>query len=279
VLHLAFAFNRINLEALRRIGPLEARRTGAAILFYERKRFLPDARAEAGWAACLPVHPISMAFAALLASMGLVDSVSLPHLKGAGRALKLVVGRARRLRLLDDGLDQYRSTPRTVDPAKFASGTTYALFSDFLELRAPWCARFTPLNLGPLYRPSTDPGPDDHPCPFRTLILDAPGVERLQSRSADLPRPWLVVPHPVSAKRSWSLPPAAGDAVARESPEALLAHWRGTVVVGESMTLLAALRMRSPGCPLLIALPEPCDANLVRLVRHAAAADPRVEVC
>jgi hypothetical protein len=49
------------------------------------------------------------------------------------------------------------------------------------------------------------------------------------------------------------------------------------VVVGESMTLLAALRLRPPGSRLLVALPESADPNLRRLAHGEAARDRLVE--
>jgi hypothetical protein len=86
-----------------------------------------------------------------------------------------------------------------------------------------------------------------------------------------------VVPHPVIAKRHWTLPPAPGDLTMAGPPEDLLAAFTGLVVVGESMTLLAALRLRPPGSSLLVALPESAAPNLRRLVHGEAALDPLVQ--
>jgi hypothetical protein len=44
------------------------------------------------------------------------------------------------------------------------------------------------------------------------------------------------------------------------------------------MTLLAALRLRPPGAPLLVVLPADTDANLRRLVEARAARDPAVQL-
>ena len=44
------------------------------------------------------------------------------------------------------------------------------------------------------------------------------------------------------------------------------------------MTLLAALRLRPQGSPLLVVLPRDSDANLRRLVAARAALDPAVQL-
>jgi hypothetical protein len=193
--------------------------------------------------------------------------------------LRLVARRARRISLLDDGLDQYRDQPRAVDPLAFPAGTPCWLFSDAAAFRAQWCRRFDCRELGPLYGAGGAPGPPAAgiPTACRTLIIDAPGVERLQAHADRLPRPWLVVPHPVVAKRHWTLPPAPGDLTRAGPPEDLIAAFPGLVVVGESMTLLAALRLRLPGSRLLVALPESAAPNLRRLVEGEAALDPQVQ--
>jgi hypothetical protein len=81
----------------------------------------------------------------------------------------------------------------------------------------------------------------------------------------------------VIAKRHWTLPPAPGDLTMAGPPEDLLATFSGLVVVGESMTLLAALRLRPSGSRLLVALPESAAPNLRRLVHGEAGLDPLVE--
>jgi hypothetical protein len=95
-------------------------------------------------------------------------------------------------------------------------------------------------------------------------------VERLQDQAPGLPRPWWLIPHPVLAKRSWTLPLAEGDACLRVPPETLLSSWRGTIVVGESLMLLAALRRRAPGTVVKVALPADVDPGLRASVRAEA---------
>ncbi|MFN9546265.1 MAG: hypothetical protein ACK6AD_04220, partial [Cyanobacteriota bacterium] len=93
------------------------------------------------------------------------------------------------------------------------------------------------------------------------------------------PRPWCLVPHPVVAKRSWRSTPGRADRCRpEEAPETWLARWRGTVVVGESLLLLAALRLRAPGVRLVLALPPTADAHLRKLVATEAARDPLIHL-
>lgn len=235
-----------------------------------------------------PVSPALMAALAVPALLGLVSELRLSHLCRVGRALRLVARHARRLCLLDDGLDQYRSSPKAVQPEAFPEGTPCWLFSDAPAFRADWCRRFRCHELGPLYGPpAQSPQAGDHRAAISataaaaaaamgTLIIDSPGVERLQARAEALPRPWTLVPHPVAAKRSWRLPPQPGDQLLQLPPEQLLSDWNGVVLVGESLMLLAAVRLRPAGSPLLIALPKAVDPNLVRLARSLAAGDPAI---
>jgi hypothetical protein len=279
LLRLTLVSNAIHLEAARRIRNLE-RQAGAGgrieLLVYEPRRVSLTPEDRRLWPLRLPVSPLGMAALVPPALLGFVGELRLAHLSRAGRALRLVARRARRISLLDDGLDQYRDQPRALDPLAFPAGTPCWLFSDAAPFRASWCRRFDCRELGALYGGGAPAGPSAA-ATCRTLIIDAPGVERLQPHAARLPRPWLVVPHPVIAKRHWTLPAGPGDLTLAGSPEGLIAAFSGLVVVGESMTLLAALRLRPPGSRLLVALPESADPNLRRLVHGEAARDRLVE--
>jgi hypothetical protein len=213
---------------------------------------------------------------ALAARLGLVGRLRLAHLRGAGRALRVLARHGRQLELLDDGLDQYRLQPRALDPLMFAAGIPCWLFSDRPAHRAPWCSRFDCRELGPLYG---TPAAAEGLAPgrsFRTLIVDSPGVERLAVEAAHWPHPWRLVPHPVAAKRHWSGPLAPEDHTLGGSPEAALRGFGGVVVVGESLVLLAALSLCGPGVKLVVALPRHADANLWRLIRAEAVRDTRL---
>ena len=279
MVQVVLAFNAIHLEAARRIRhsqPADALRF--ELLLYEPSRLALEPGDRRLWPWRWPINPLSMAVLALAARLGLVGRLRLAHLRGAGRALRLLVRHGRQLELLDDGLDQYRLQPRALDPLMFAAGIPCWLFSDRPAHRAPWCARFDCRELGPLYG---TPAAADGLAPgrsFRTLIVDSPGVERLAVEAAHWPHPWRLVPHPVAAKRHWSGPLAPEDHTLGGPPEAALRGFGGVVVVGESLVLLAALSLCGPGVKLVVALPRHADANLWRLIRDEAALDTRVWV-
>jgi hypothetical protein len=111
-----------------------------------------------------------------------------------------------------------------------------------------------------------------------TLIIDSPGIERLQDQPLALSHPWCVMPHPVAAKRSWRLPLKTEDRLGQGPPEELLPRWSGTVVVGESLMLLAALRLRAPGTHLVLALPRSVDPHLQRCVAAAASQEEGISL-
>lgn len=298
-LRITLASNALHLEAARRLRRQEqqwelARPWRLEILVFEPARLQPRLQPHDRqlWPLRLPVQAGVWLLLLPASLLGLVDELWLSHLSGAGRGQRLVAARARRLVLLDDGLDQYRAAPRAVHPERFAAGTPCALFSDAPAGRAPWCRRFACRELGPLYPPPAAPPPAAQlsaalagPPPAQlpawlepwrlhgTLIVDAPGLERLAALAPELPQPWLLLAHPVQHKRAWPLPTGPDDLVPTAVPEALIPHWRGTIVVGESITLLAALHQRPAGCRLLVALPEAVDANLRRMVADLVAAD------
>jgi hypothetical protein len=300
VFRVTIVSNAIHLEAARRLRrrELAAVQNRAAqrrpawrdLLIHEPLRLQLSADDRRLWPLRLAVSPLVMLALLPLALLGLVEELRLPHLRRVGRALRLLARLARRLCLIDDGLDQYRAQPRAVEPLAFAAGTPYWLFSDAVDGRAPWCSRFAVGELGPLYDPQDPAAPAGLPPPpppaegpWSALVIDAPGLERLapagpETRRLLPPGPRLLVPHPVRAKRSWALPARPGDRELAGPPEPLIAAFAALVVVGESMTLLAALRLRPPGAPLLVLLPADTDANLRRLVEARAARDPAVRL-
>lgn len=304
MIRLTFVFNPIHLEAARRLrrgvlpDPLAQLRWATPVLqvlVLESSRLSLEPHDRQLWPLRLRIQPVVMAALALLTSLRLVEEVRLPHLRGAGRALRWLVRRSPRLLLLDDGLDQYRAQPRALDPGRFPPGTPLALFSDQRDGRAPWCGRFQLLELGPLYQAALSPGPLSAAPPAvpppaavappvaevpGTLIVDSPGVERLLPTAHQLPRPWQLVPHPVPSKRSWPLPPQAPPAAADVlmTLEQRIAGFPGLIVVGESMALLAALALRPAGSPLLVALPASSDPHLRALVLRLASRDPAVNL-
>jgi hypothetical protein len=267
VIRLTLASNALHLEAARRLRrrPAIAGDAALELLIWEPRRMRLGPEDRRLWPLRLAVNPLSLALLVPLALAGAVKELHLAHLRNAGRALRRIAARADRLVLLDDGLDQYRATPRAIDPQAFPTGIDYWLFSDAPLWRAPWCARFRCRELGPLFDQPEKRSPEgeEPSLPQRgTLIIDSPGVERLQDQAAGLPRPWWLIPHPVRSKRSWTLPLAEGDACLQVPPEQLLASWRGMVLVGESLMLLAALRWRAPGTVVKVALPPDVDARL-----------------
>jgi hypothetical protein len=297
MVQVVLAFNAIHLEAARRIR--HGQPAGAPkweLLLYEPSRLALDGgdRRLWPWPWRWPINPLTMAALALAARLGLVGRLRLAHLRGAGRALRTLARHGRQLELLDDGLDQYRFQPRALDPQKFAAGLPCWLFSDRPAHRAPWCARFDCRELGPLYgTPAAadglapgPPGPAQAAAvrpawrlsPFRTLIVDSPGVERLAVEAEHWPHPWRLVPHPVVAKRHWIGPLAPEDQILGGPPEAVLRGFGGVVVVGESLVLLAALSLCGPSVRLVVALPRHADANLWRLLRDEASLDTRLWV-
>ena len=286
MIRVTLASNAIHLEAARRLLELQPPGgCGLEILLWEPARFRLTPADARRWRLRLPVRPASFLLLGPLALLGLVSELRLAHRRGAGLGLRWLIARACRLTLLDDGLDQYRTQPRAVDPGSFPAGITCWLFSDAPAFRAPWCRRFTCRELGPLYRPPADAAAATAsaslPADLRdaaVLLIDAPGLERLADGRHPLPSPRLLVAHPVLAKRRWRGAAGTEDSSWSGPPEPLIAAFPRLVVVGESMTLLAALRLRPAGSPLLIALPEQVDANLARLARSLASRDPAIQV-
>ncbi|MEI6030664.1 MAG: hypothetical protein WCQ20_05790 [Synechococcaceae cyanobacterium ELA739] len=283
MIRLILVANGIHLEAARRRRAVLAatRRRGIELLLWDRDRCRLSAADRRLWPWHSAISPLTMAVLAGLARLGLVRELAIAHRRGAGRALRLLLRLVPRLELLDDGLDQYRDQPRAIDPSQFAAGTPYWLFSDAASHRATWCARFDCLELGPLYQPDpAAPVPDDGPAAEAqgTLLVDAPGLERLQAQAERLSHPWWLIPHPVRSKQAWRLPLKPADRLLEGPPEPWIARFEGLVVVGESMTLLAAARLRLARGRWLVVLPQTADPNLQRLARALVAADAGAEL-
>ncbi len=294
MIRLTLASNALHLEAARRLRLRPELRAIAGgpprleVLLWEPQRMALSAQDRRLWPLRLPVAPLSLALLVPLALVGLVRELRLAHLRNAGIALRQLARHAGRLVLLDDGLDQYRDHPRAVDPDRFPAGTAYWLFSDAPQARAAWCERFRCQELGPLYAPPGPHAPHEPPEPLPppgsegTLVLDAPGLERLatppQAQAEVLPRPWWVAAHPVASKRSWSLAPSPGERRPLGPPEALIPRFSGWILVGESMTLLAAARLHRPEARVLICLPEAVDAGVARLAAALVASDPALSL-
>ncbi|MFM7265221.1 MAG: hypothetical protein ACKOZW_06465 [Cyanobium sp.] len=286
MIRLTLASNALHLEAARRLRlrpELQSIAGGTArleLLLWEPQRMALAPQDRLLWPLRLPVAPLSLALLVPLARLGLVGELQLAHLRNAGIALRQLARHARRLVLLDDGLDQYRDQPRAVDPGLFPAGSTYWLFSDAPQARAAWCGRFRCHELGPLHAPPgpharrEPPAPVPPPGSEGTLVIDAPGLERLATQAASLPRPWWVAAHPVVAKRAWPLASTPEDRPVAGHPEELIPYFSGWILVGESMTLLAAARLHRPEARVLISLPEAVDAGVQRLVAALVAGDP-----
>lgn len=288
MIRLVLVSNGIHLEAARRrrrlIAP-DAARPALELLLWDRDRCRLSAEDRRLWPCHPAISPGVIAVLAVLAWFGMVRELCLAHRRGAGRALRLLLRCVPRLELLDDGLDQYRDHPRAIDPQQFAAGIPYWLFSDAAPHRAAWCARFDCRELGPLYDrelPLEAPPPQSAPLQNAqccgTLLIDAPGLERLTPLADRLPHPWQLIPHPVRAKQSWRLPLREGDRLLPGPPEPWIIRWDGLVVVGESMTLLAAARLRPARSRCLVVLPPAVDANLHRLAQALVAGDADAEL-
>ncbi len=283
---LYFCFNQVNYLAARRQRLLERPRD-LSLLLVEPSRLRHDASKP--WPRGIahlrgPSSPWTMAVLVLLAMLGLIERLYIPHRREAGRALGFVLSRCRHIHLLDDGLDQYRVQPRALIPSQFPAGTPLYLFSDALEFRAPWCARFNCRELGAFPLPTADPGGEALLASSQmpaSLVVDAPGLDRLPPLEADLPPPRLVLAHPAAGKRSWPaahspLPPsaAASQAQPQPNPDWLVLHFAGPLLIGESFLLVMALVHRPADWPMLVALPQAVDPHLQAMVERFCAKRP-----
>jgi hypothetical protein len=285
-INLYFCFNQVNYLAAWRQRCLE-RPHDLSLLLVESSRFRLDASKPwpgDGLHLRWPSSQWAMALLALLALLGLIGRVYIPHRREAGRALAFVLSRCRHIHLLDDGLDQYRSQPRALTPGQFPAVTPLYLFSEAVPFRAPWCAGFNCRELGAFPLPSRDPAGEallaspQAPC---SLVVDAPGLERLPPLEAELPAPRLVLPHPAPGKRSWAgtasasqLPVAPAGALAPPNPDWLVLHVPGPVLIGESHLLVMALVHRPADWPLLVALPKTVDAHFQAMVESLCSRRP-----
>ncbi|MFS6826521.1 hypothetical protein [Cyanobium sp. ATX-6F1] len=122
---LYVCFNQVNYLAAWRQRLLERPRD-LSLLLVEPSRVRPDASKP--WPRGIahlrgPSGPWTMAVLVLLALLGLIERIYIPHRREAGRGLGFVLSRCRHIHLLDDGLDQYRGQPRALITGQFPLGT------------------------------------------------------------------------------------------------------------------------------------------------------------
>jgi hypothetical protein len=245
----------------------QAGRHRPALLLYEPWRFRsqPVARGRH-----LPINVWSLRLVKLLCTLGLVDTLHLPHDR-FNKRVAAAARRARRVAYLDDGLDTLRRRPRNFDeaPVHAHARPDYFTFADYRQL-PDWLQRF---NVRPLARllqlaetSSREPMPlqdTDH------VFFESPGLQPagvIEALALD-PARVLVVRHPVPAKRS-PLPDGCRTVAGADfNAEATLLDARGKCFYfGETMVLVFALHTEAARRNTILAqLDELQQANLSSL--------------
>ena len=248
------------------------------LIFYDasRCRFIP---AQCGWIFYFPINKINLVSALLFISLVKIFSIfrdedlwmGVPHFK-IGRIANLMCSLSSKLILLDDGLDSFREVPRNLVKEDLAR------FECFLGFDYPVPAPFWQEEIR--FREYVDTIHLIHDCRTSdyeeytrssTILIESPGVNRALQRILLVP-PVLVVRHSNPRKRASQTYPFSVSFVAGGAGmEAGLLNCPGTIIVGESMTLVMLLLYGSDINRVVVSVPSFDNlARLRRLVEYSS---------
>lgn len=226
-------------------------------------------------------RPISRlgTLAALLRSLAQrPEAVYIPHHR-TGNLIQSLASRARRVGLVDDGMDTLRDKPSNIDPVRIRPRATLLTFSDYRRTGA-WT---TGLTIAPVCR--LEMLADGEEAGFdmsgvSTVVVESPGVlarPNTPHGGQVVGRDVLYVLHPSPIKRQLQPGAAAVFPSAQCSVEKSLLDFHGSVVVGETMVLPFLLHCADlTKTTVEVQLNREQYANLAPM--HELLSDPRVRL-
>ena len=288
VLRVFIASNQVTLDLLAGHSIQRCSyRSLLNLVFYDasRCRFVP---ADGDRFFYFPINKMNLILALLLVSLVKLFSifrdvdlwVGVPHFK-IGRMANVMCSFSSKLILLDDGLDSFREVPRNLvkgDLAKFQCflGFGYPVPAPCWQKEILWHEYVDTSHLIHEVR-NYDYG--DEEMESNTILIESPGVERVLQQIPLAP-PVLVVRHSNPRKRASKMYPASFSYVAGGAGmEAGLLNFPGTIIVGESMSLVMLLLYGSTKNRVVVAL-QAFDnlARLRRLIEFSASRGMSIEV-
>lgn len=189
--------------------------------------------------------------------------ICVPHFKG-GRLIRIYAKYAKKISAIDDGLDTFREYPRNIDPSDFKLNANYYTFNYDVNLAA-WLGNFNLVNVCELEDIARSRKKTLNLNDFDVILVESPGIESVDLQILKSSRV-LLVKHSnpnknISAFKCYQF--IIGSEFALENS---IKGYQGTLVIGESMTAVYALQLRSPTFNLLVAVNDGNKRNLTSFV-------------
>lgn len=259
--------NPVNLTiAVCGVLPSEVSRGRRAWLLYDQNRMAKPLCKEMR-AQVIPIRLWTLRWLKLFATAGLIDTVYLPHHR-VNKRLLWIAGRARRVALMDDGLDTHRSEPRNVSLAQLPSEGDYYTFKECNALPG-WLGALTVHRVCSMMQlADATRNASETPTWVRHILFDSPGlsVARVVRERGLGPSDTLIIQHPVVEKRSPIPDGFRSVAGASINCEAELLQVRNTdLYFGETLLLYFAVAFSHASNRLHAQLTEAQRENLVGL--------------
>ncbi|MDI1307813.1 MAG: hypothetical protein PSV17_00085 [Methylotenera sp.] len=162
--------------------------------------------------------------------------------------------------MIDDGLDTFREFPRNIVVSDFKSDSNYYTFNYDAKL-ATWLSGFNLINVCELEEIARSSKQKIDLSDFDVVLVESPGIGSVILPDLSASRV-LLVKHSnpnKNVKAFESCPSIIGSDFALEDS---IKTYQGTLIVGESMTAVYALQLKSPNFKLLIAINEDNKKNL-----------------
>ncbi|MDP1659481.1 MAG: hypothetical protein Q8L73_09060 [Methylotenera sp.] len=192
------------------------------------------------------------------------NEVCVPHFKG-GRLIRVYAKYAKRISAIDDGLDTFREIPKNIVVSDFKHGSNYYTFKYDFPL-ATWLQKFNIVRVCELGEIAKSCKEILELNDFEVVLIESPGIEIVSLADFEFAKLLLVKHSNPNKNRETHMcfPSVAGSDFALEKS---LKNFRGTIVVGESMTAVYSLMLKSPAFKLVVAIQDDNKKNLVSLVQ------------
>ena len=191
------------------------------------------------------------------------DELCVPHFRG-GRLIKAYAKYAKKISAIDDGLDTFREFPKNIVVSDFKLGSNYYTFNYDIRL-ASWVNDFNLIKVCELSEIAKSSKKTLDLNNFDVVLVESPGIEAAELPDLE-PARVLVIKHSNPNKNIKIFQGCVSIAGSDFALEGSIKNYKGTLIVGESMTAVYALMLQSPAFKLMIAVHKENKKNLTSLL-------------
>ena len=189
--------------------------------------------------------------------------ICVPHFRG-GRLIRAYARYAKKTSAIDDGLDTFREFPKNIVVSDFKLGSNYYTFNYDIRL-ASWVNDFNLIKVCELSEIAKSSKKTLDLNNFDVVLVESPGIEAAELPDLE-PARVLVIKHSNPNKNIKIFQGCVSIAGSDFALEGSIKNYKGTLIVGESMTAVYALMLQSPAFKLMIAVHKENKKNLTSLL-------------